>query len=248
MAFLFCLGNTLSADETKTLRLAIFLLEPYMMENPVTGEPGGITVDYWREYIAPRMGYELEVVGLFPVNRVERMLEMGEVDVAPLFTRIPSREERFLYPETPLTEITSCLILSPDSPLREVTQSEDLFDMRIGFLEGGYVPPLLQHPRISLELVASEDYRKLNLNKLFAGRLDAALDINYLSLMYYLKDRGLTDRVRILMLPVEKVNVYSIFRKTPEGDQLREQYDSINRQGQADGVFDSIAEGYFQEP
>ena len=245
LAIFFMLFLTASLfSQTKPLRAAVFLLEPFMMTDPEHQEVTGAVIDYWQEFLAPRMNREIEVVGLFPILRLEKMLESGEIDIAPLFTKIPTREERFLYPETPLSEIISCLIVLPDSPIQEAKTTEDLKNTRIGFIEGGYIPPMLKDPSITIELVSSEDYRKINLNKLFAGRIDALLDINYISLQYYLKEGGLTDRVRIVLLPTETVYIYSIFRKTREGEQLRREFDQANREGLRLGIFKSILARY----
>lgn len=57
--------------------MGIYQLEPF---NTIAGERSGhrgITVDYWRRYVAPRMGAQLEVVGPFPIKRIESMLENG---------------------------------------------------------------------------------------------------------------------------------------------------------------------------
>lgn len=227
------------------IHIALFLLEPFMMRDEKTGESAGVTVDYWREYVAPRMGLTVRVSGPFPIRRVEMMLQNGEVDVVPLFTKIPSREERFLFPETHLTEITSVLMVRPDSPITEVKGAEILYNKKIGFLEQAYIPPMLRHPSITFEFLADEDYRQLNLNKLWAGRVDALLDINYLSLRYYLRQKNYENRVRIVSLPVERVKVYSVFRKTAEGELLKKQYDKINREGLKQGVFSRMSERYF---
>ena len=243
---LTAVAGTCVYGETRTLRMALFLLEPFMMEDPETGKATGAVVDYWKDYIIPRMGYDLEILGVFPIKRVEKMLESGEIEIAPLFTKISSRENLFLYPETHFAEVTSCLMVLPQSPLRDVVDSGDLSGLKIGFIEGGYIPPLLLDPSIILELVSNTDYRQINLNKLFNLRIDAALDINYHSLMYYLADRGLADRVRIVMLPVEPVKIYSIFRNTPDGAGLRAEYDRANSEYLREGVFSELLATYLR--
>lgn len=79
----------------ETIRMAIFSLEPFLTMKGERQEPAGITVDYWRDYIAPRMGVRLEVLGPFPSKRAEAMLENGEVDVVSQLTKIPYREKNF---------------------------------------------------------------------------------------------------------------------------------------------------------
>lgn len=225
-----------------TVRMAVFQLDPFMMEGDK--EPDGITVEYWRRFLAPRIGVDLVVLGPFPIKRAELMLERGEVDVVSQLTRIPERERRFVYPETPLTRIASCIAVLPDSPIVAADSREAFFDKRIGFIESAYIPPFLVHPRISIDLITHQDYRRMNLNKLFAGHVDVVLDINYMSFMYYLRQYGYVSHLRIMMLPGEPVEVYSIFRNDERGRRLASLFDRANREGTRDGVFDSITEEF----
>ncbi len=232
------------AAASETVRMAIYQLEPF---NTVAGERSGhrgITVDYWREYIAPRMGVGLEVVGPFPIKRIESMLENGEVDVISHLTKIPEREAVFLFPNTHLTEITICMAVLRDSPITAVRRPEDLFDRRIGFIKSAYIPPLLVHERIAFDLISSEDYREVQLKMLIARRVDAVLDLNLVSFVHYLRQYGYEDKVRVLPLPVEKVKVYSIFGNTERGRRLRKAFDEANGEGLKNGVYEKFVRQY----
>lgn len=242
--FLLLLLSTFAYAEK--VRMAIFQLEPFLTLSGERTDHGGITVVYWRDYIAPRMGVELEVLGPFPSKRAELMLEHGEVDTVSQLTKIPEREAAFLYPETHLTEIQSCLVVLPESPILSVSKTEDLFDKRIVFMEKAYIPPLLVHERIVFDLVATEDYRQTFFNMLFAGRVDACLDINYVSLLYSLHNRGYDGKVRIVMLPVEPVKVYSIFNKSEKGMRLMKAFDAINGEGLKTGEFQKLTEELYK--
>jgi ABC-type amino acid transport substrate-binding protein len=223
--------------------MAVFQLEPFMMELP-GGGAGGVTVDYWKEYLGPAMGAKVEVIGPLPLLRCQVMLEAGLVDTVSQLTRIPEREAKFLYPETPLTSIRSCLIVLPSSPLSASMVPEALYGKTIGFMEAAYIPPPLRDPRIKFELSPNADNRGINLRKLLAGRLDAILDINVTSLMFYLEVNGYSDKVRLIPLDSPPVEVFSIFRKTPDGERLKAAYDAANAKGLASGVFESIAKRY----
>lgn len=221
------------------LRIAVFQLEPFMMETE--SGPGGVTVEYWRRFIAPRMGVEIEVLGPFPISRAVMMLENGEVDVVPQLTKIPDREARFLYPQSHLTLIKSCVIVRRDSSLVQVTSPSQFFGLRIGFMRDTYIPEFFVDARITIELIANQDYREVNLRKLLAGRIDAMLDINYESMIYYLAQNEMLGEVRVLQIPVEPVKVYSIFRKDERGRRLLAAFEKANREGLALGEFDRLA-------
>lgn len=141
-----------------------------MMETGPDKNPGGAAIDYWKKYIAPEMNVELEVVGPFPIMRVTKMLEEDKVDIIPNMTRVPEREAIFIYPETNMSEISSCLVVLNGSPIKRVAKQEDLLNMKIGYIKGGFVPPLLKHEKIIIELTSGTDYRQILLGKLLAKR------------------------------------------------------------------------------
>jgi ABC-type amino acid transport substrate-binding protein len=226
------------------VKMATFQLEPYMMRDAESKAVVGIAIDYWKEFIAPELGVDLEITGIYPPPRAMKMLEEGKVDVAPLFTKIPEREALFLFPETSLTEIISCLVVRKDSPLKEVNTPEDLYGMTLGFVKTAYIPPMLINDKIAFDMISSENFRQMNVDKLISKRIDALLDINYVSLMYFLKKRGYLDQVRTVSLPTETVGVYSIFRKTEAGTALRDAFEKVNRKGHEGRVFEKIAQKY----
>ncbi|MBP7494104.1 MAG: transporter substrate-binding domain-containing protein [Spirochaetales bacterium] len=229
----------------QTVRMAVFQLEPFMMEVSPK-KAGGVTVEYWERFLAPKMGVNLEVVGPYPIPRVMKMLENGEVDVVSQLSKTAERDAIFLYPETHLTLIKYCVIVRANDPLNAIKSPADFYGKKIGFSEDTYLPPFMIDERIKIELVSNADYRRINLNKLFAGRIDGILDLNYDSFCYYLKINGLYEKVKPLLLPLEPGKVYSLFRRTPEGKALSEAFDRANREGLAAGVFESITREYLQ--
>lgn len=228
----------------KTVKMAVFMLDPFMMEDPVTKKVVGVTVDYWKEFIAPEMGVDLEIAGIFPLMRATQMLRDGKVDVVSQLTKIPEREVDFLFPESSLTSIVSCLIVRQDSPLREVKGSEDLYGLSVGFIKEAFIPDMLKHERIKMELITTTDYREINYLKMINKRVDAMLDINHVSMKYWLEKRGYADQVRVILLPVSPTPVYSIFGKTEDGAALRDAFDKANKKGIAEKVFEKIGERY----
>lgn len=242
---LFLSGTSVSSQPVK---MAVFQLEPFMMKESETGEITGTAVEYWKQYLAPKMGIELKIVGLFPALRTINMLETGEIDVIPLLTKIPERAEKFQYPESLLTKIICCMIVPVNSDYSDPFIIEEYYGKKIAFLEAAFIPDLLIDDRITFEMVPNEDYRMINLKKLLAGRVDAELDINYISLLYYLEQNSyFKDKVRIIMLPVENEPVYSVFRVTEEGKALQKAFDTANKQGLSEGVFEKMTEDIISE-
>lgn len=226
------------------VRVGIFNLGPFMMQLD-NGDAGGAAADFWRERLAPLMGVDVEVSGPYPIPRLEVMLESGEIDVIPYLTKIPARETRFLYPATPQATISPCIVVRRDSPITEINSPEDLFDKKIGFITSAYVPPFVQHERIKLDLVSLTDFRQINHKKLMNGRVDALLDINYVSFIYEMSLLGYLKDIRIIPLKQDPVNIYSIFTASPRGESLRARYESAIKRVPK-GSFEEIAERYIK--
>ncbi len=215
-----------AAAGRQMVRIGLFMLPPFMMTD-ANGEPGGVTVDFWRDYLAPRMDIDIEVSGPYPIPRLEIMLEKGEIDVIPYITKIPDRASRFIYSSVPLTNIASCIVVRNDSPHTSITAQKDLFGMKIGFITSAFIPSFVKHEQIELELVTTTEFREINHRKLMSGRLDALLDINYLSLVYEMNVRGYSKDIRIIPLEDDRISIYGIFTRSPRGETLRTRYDSI---------------------
>ncbi len=226
----------------ETIKIGIFSLAPFMMSDG-NGGAGGAAIDFWREYLASRMNVAIEVSGPYPIPRLEMMLETGEIDVIPYITKIPDRESRFRYPDNPLTEISSCIIVRRDSSITSVTTQKDLFGMKIGFITNAFIPPLFNHEQIELELVTTTEFREINHRKLIHGRVDALLDINHVSLMYEMNQKGYSKDIRIIPLEEDRTDIYSIFNRSQRGRKLSTLYDKVLTTLPA-GTFEEITNRY----
>ncbi len=239
-------GASGASDSTprEVVRLGIFDLGPYMMTDS-DGQAGGASVDFWRERIAPLMGIDVEVSGPYPIPRLEKMLEDGEVDAIPYITKIAAREARFLYPSLPIAKISPCIIVRRDSAIASIESQEDLFDLKIGFITSAYIPPFVQHERIKLELITATDFRQINHQKLINGRVDALLDINHVSYLYEMLRRGYAQDIRVIPLRQGQTSIYSLFTASPRGQDLRARYESALSAIPA-GIFDGIVDRYIK--
>lgn len=240
-----CLAEGSGAGPREVVRIGVFDLAPFMMAAE-GGSVSGVAADFWREIIAPAMGVDVEISGPYPIPRLEIMLEAGEIDVIPYITKIPAREERFLYPSMELMRISACIVVRRDSPLARVEKPSDLFDMRLGFIASAYIPPFVQHERIKLELVTTTDFRKNNYAKLMAGRVDALLDINYVSLLYDMRQRGYLETIRAMPIPADQVPIYCLFARSARGRQLMARFESALSKAPR-GSFSDITARYVRE-
>jgi two-component system, NarL family, sensor histidine kinase EvgS len=240
LSALICLAS-LSAERIK---IGYFGLEPFMIDSGTVGKPTGATIDYYSQYIAPKMGVEIEWIGPYPFTRLQAMLEAHEIDAIAQLTKTAEREKKFLFPATAIAEITTCLILAKDSPIVSVKKPDDLFGKKIGYFETGFVPAFLKNDKIAFDLTTNADYRKINLDKLLYKRFDAMLDINYLSMLYYIKTNGYQDKVRTIVLPVDPVKVFCMFGGDEKGKRLAALYDKANEELLKASTFASLTKKY----
>lgn len=231
--------------DPEKIRIGFFTLAPFMMSD-ADGSPSGVTADFWTTILGPRMGVEIEVSGPYPIPRLELMLETGEIDVIPYITKIPARETRFTYPKRPISTIAPCIIVRKDSPIDSVTSQEDLFGLTIGFISNAYIPPFVKHEKITLDLITTTDFRLMNHNKLMNRRVDALLDINYVSFLYDMKQRGFLGDIRIFPLGQDHTDIFSIFTPSPKGQDLARRFDKAMENLSPD-AFASITDRYLNE-
>lgn len=225
-----------------TVRVGTFMLPPFMMQSADGKKTTGVGVDFWKNHAGPQMNVEVEAFGPFPIKRALKLLEDGTIDVIPNMTKIPEREEKFLFPEMPLSEITPCIVVLDNSPLKKVTKQEDLYNMKLVHLDAAYIPKILRHSSIKIEFLAGDDYLHGLIDMLEAGRVDAFIHINYFSLRHELMTHGKKDVYRILQLPDEKIKVYCVFSKTERGKKFRDMFNIVNASLFNERVYDSIAE------
>jgi ABC-type amino acid transport substrate-binding protein len=225
-----------------TIRVGTFMLPPFMMQSDDGKQTTGAGVDFWKKYAGPQMGVNVEALGPFPIKRALKLLEDGLIDVIPNMTKIPEREEKFLFAEEPLSEITSSIVVLKNSPLKKVTKQEDLYNLKMVHLDAAYIPKILRHPLIKIEFLTGDDYFQGLIDMLEAGRVDAFIHINYFSLKYELMAHGKKDTFRILQLPEEKIKVYCVFSKTERGKKFCTMFNSVNTSLFNAHMYDSIAE------
>jgi ABC-type amino acid transport substrate-binding protein len=245
LAILTILIGLIAALNTEKVRMVIIQTEPFSMETESDHIPCGASIDYWKEYLAPRMGIELDILGPVSLERAKNMIETGEADVLTQIVRTKDRESLFHYPETPLAEITPGIVVAAESKIREIRSPKDLSMARIGYAQGSYIPSFLVANDITLDLIPFANYREMNLKKLFANRLDALFEPNTESMRYYLAKRELLEKVRFLELPVEKLNLYSVFGKTETGLRLAREFDRLNRIARDENIYAGFFKEYF---
>jgi polar amino acid transport system substrate-binding protein len=210
------------------LKIGYFYLEPFIIEKAGALEPIGVSVDYWEKLIAPAMGVTIEWVGPLPIARMYQSLDKGLVDAVFIVVKNPDREKKYLFPAKPYGLGHASLWVLKGSPLQKLARVRQLYNWRIGFVEGSVINPFLANENITVENAGGEDYKKINFDKLFAGRLDAVYDHNEYTLAYEAAQLKIGDRVRVVFLPLEPSYYFTAFVKSDRGKMLLKRYDPAN--------------------
>jgi hypothetical protein len=138
------------------------------------------------------------------------------------------REKKYLFPTKPYCTGHASLWVLQGCPLKKLTNVRELFNWRIGFVEGSVINPFLVNENIMVENAGVEDYKKMNFDKLFAGRLNAIYDHNEYALAYEAAQLKMSDRVRVVSLPLEPSYYYTAFVKSDRGKMLLNRYEPVN--------------------
>jgi polar amino acid transport system substrate-binding protein len=227
----------------ETVKVGFFELEPYVIPQG-TNKPTGASVDYFETSIAPKMNVQIQWVGPYPMLRLLQSLENNEIDSIIVMAKNPDREKRFLYPSKYYILMKPSLCLLKTNQLVKITKAEDLFNMKIGYLEGAALPDFMKNEKISIDFSKADNYKKSNFDKLTSGRIDAILDLNDVSNIYESKKYSLSNNLKVVLLPVTPTEIYTIFNKSEKGQKLLKSYDAVNETLYKTDTFDKLMQKY----
>ncbi|MFH0977179.1 MAG: transporter substrate-binding domain-containing protein [Spirochaetota bacterium] len=227
MLFLFFpLSSSFSKEK---INIGYFSLEPHTISE--NNKHLGAIIEFWEKYIAPEMNVELNWRGPLPPLRLFKSLENGEVNVIALLAKNPDRVKIFDFPNESFFIMEAGIAVTSDSKLNKINSVNDLFSLNLGFFQDGFIPPTLRDKRIKWNLVPATDWQTTNFNKLIAKRIDAAFNPESLSLIYEAKRLNIKNKVKILVIPNTKSELYSVFTKKDNGKYLKKYNQIISDKG-----------------
>jgi polar amino acid transport system substrate-binding protein len=211
----------------ENVSVGVFIHYPNVYQSPDTKEIKGAGVDYITT-VLNNMGYT-PVFTVLPFARLISALQTSDIDLSFELIKTPEREQFLYYPEKPALTFKPTLTVLSNNRLEAITSINDLKGMKIGYLLNSAIPKFLDAPdMVTFENLGGEDWVQKNLEKLFAGRIDAALDQNPYSFPAAAKLSGKMDKVRTLFIPGTGANAYVVFsRKSKNGSMLLEKYNSL---------------------
>lgn len=215
----------------ETIKMAWFVLPPHMYPDEGSGQPRGAGIAYF-EAVAAKMGYTVEWVGPFPLNRFADTVHNARGGVVgQLFgVRFPMYEPYLHFTDVPFYEMQASLAVRQDNPLTAIHTIDDIEGYRIGFTSGagGYTPFLEAHrDQLHFEELFGDDWMARNLRMLADDRVDAVFDRNAHALPFAAAQLKLDTQIKILPLPDEPIGAYVAFSKAaPQHDRLVEAYNA----------------------
>jgi ABC-type amino acid transport substrate-binding protein len=220
------------AASGQPIRMAWFTVPPHMFP-PQDGalQPTGPTIELFNA-IAARMGCTVEWVGPVPLSRLDRDRETGELglDGGVLTIKIEDWTRYLLYPKRPYFVAEPCFAVRSDNPIKKIETIRDIEGYRIGFamtLKGIYPRIILDNrDGLVIDEITGEDWTSRNMQKLLEGRLDAVYELNKYTIIYTAATAGVSDKIKILLLPADPLDHYFVFNKTsPRARELLDAYE-----------------------
>ena len=202
-----------------SLRVGYFDLPPH---TPLPEQAGseGTAIAYFGK-IAERMQLSEVSYQRYPLPRLLQMLQQGKLDMALILAKTPEREAALVYPAQPFAVVQPLLLVAHQHPLQQVETVEQLLPLRLGAWQDGYRSPMLRDPRLKLQTLSSNNVLIQSLHMIQAGRLEAFYYPDDLAVRYQVQHQGMQDRVRLLPLPKEEMQLYSVFSRAAASRYLQ---------------------------
>jgi polar amino acid transport system substrate-binding protein len=183
------------------LRMGGFVVAPLMLSGP-SGEMRGALPDFINAELAPQ-AQRLRFVWVPPMSfpRAIRSLRDGHIDVLMMYGAEAAVLQGFRRFDWVYLQTQAQLAVRPSSALLAVELLEQLAGLEIGWISNSQLPPELDGLSIKWQLTTGQNWQRINLRKLNAGRIDAAYFANPYSPSYLAQQEGIAIRLLPLPLP-----------------------------------------------
>jgi polar amino acid transport system substrate-binding protein len=217
------------------VKVGVFVHAPLVQQATKTSAPTGPTIDYIKVMIT-EMGYT-PVISVLPFQRVIADLKSGDIDMSLEFGKHGDRETFLYFSEKPIHIMKPSLTLLVTNKLTSIHSINDLRGLKIGYLLGAVKAHFFDNAPtdITFELISGDTWVRQNLEKLLAGRIDAAFDQNAVSYLNEAKNMGVIDKVKTIPLPVEGTEGFVVFsKKSPNAKALLDAFNKVVATGKYD--------------
>lgn len=228
---IYLLFSCIYATEAK---VGVFVHAPLVQQATETSEPTGPTIDYIKAMISA-MGYT-PVISVLPLRRILAGLQSGDIDITLEIGRSADRKAFLYYSDKPIYISRPSITVLTTNKLSGINSIDDLKGLKIGYLAGAELGGFFRNsPDVKFELISGDTWLRQNLEKLLAGRIDAAFDQNAVSYLDEAKKMGIIDKIKTIPLPGTGNEGYIVFSKrSPIGKTLLEAFNKVAATGKFD--------------
>jgi ABC-type amino acid transport substrate-binding protein len=231
----------------QTMRIGYYQFEPYVIFQGKDKAPGGPLGEYWEVYLIPEMKVSVKWMGPLPLLRLLKYFEQDKMDAVLLFPRDEEMAKQYMYPQTPFMTGRPGLTLLKDFPLEKISRKNDVHNLEISYVKGGYLPPFLKGESIVIDYTTKEKYLTVNLDKLMKKRVDAVFNLDIVTILFEADKHVYGDRIKTLVLPVRPIEFYTLFSPSGQGQKLLRLYNPVNNRLYKAGTFVRLTEKYIPE-
>lgn len=208
-ALFYLFTNVTSA--TEKLKVGIFELPPHAIFKANNAQPSGAIPEFYKTYFEPDLGkaewFEL------PLARAVMELKSGNVDIVFLLAKTSERLNFIKYSKEPFFSDDSVIITKKTSKVKKINSLKDIAGWTLGHTSLSLRPSYFNEHQIVLDQLSGENIFDRNVKKLIAGRIDGIYVPMRTNGEYLLKTTDKKNDLKILLLPVDKLNLYICFRK-----------------------------------
>lgn len=199
------------AQAGQSISVVEFDHPPFAYEDIQTKEAKGAEIKYITD-ILKDLGYYPKFT-FVPFARMLGMLKEGDVDLGPFVTKTTEREAFVYFSSKSILTMFPVIVVSKDSPLKQLKTPDDLKGMKIGFTANLAMPAFFKDSGITFELASGKYETDRNFMMLSAKRYDGFLDLNPYSLRFVAKGLDVIDTIRLINIPGSGVSYYFVVPK-----------------------------------
>lgn len=175
-----------------------------------SGQPSAALTYF--DKIAQEMGVAVEYKH-YPLSQLVFLLDHQRLDAALFLARTEAREKLFAYPSMPYFTTNSVFVVPSTSNLKTALDIKQKNNLQLVVWEGGFHSPTLTTSKNTLVPLGGNDVAARGIRLVLKGRFDGFYSPDRHAIEYEARTTGKSDSIRILPIPGEDLNIYSVFSK-----------------------------------
>ncbi|WP_068827902.1 substrate-binding periplasmic protein [Pseudomonas sp. BMS12] len=230
LALLLLLSPLLHAETWKVVGDEQFA--PYSFVTLDSDQPRGVDVEMIEAVLKEaKVAYQLR---LYPWERVKRMLERGEADMAFQFAGTPERQAQYEL-VGPLRTGSTVFMTTHKTRISDWQSLNDFTPFVIGQVRGYAYESSFDNADLGRD-TSAQNPRQL-VSMLLAGRIDIIVG-DRTQLLYFVQEQRAQQQVRLLPRPLVEMPRYVAFSKgdTTRAEQFSQALERLRERGELDTI------------